>query len=265
MSGIRRYPLMLAAAAVCVLLLLGGGQAFFPKAQEVAEDLKAEFKGLESWRVELALNGTSDHRIRCWRKGDLWRQEWFGPRDNSTRVLRAALGKGQRIDAVHPSSANIPYPPLRLAWLAAPEKEWERLAINDEVKSYQFLGDRPCIVLGAKQGDMRSSQIWIDLERHVPLRLVAPSGITWRWSKYYSLGNHLLPTRQRIAFPQGKRFHFDLKWHKVGTEISESRFSPENFSRELADSGNPEVEEPRIRFLLDNLPPGKESPIEWGF
>jgi hypothetical protein len=262
-SGIRPYPLVLVACLAGMLFLLSSAHAFFPKTQEVADKIATRYEGLKSWRVELGLNGTSDSRIRCWRKDDLWRQEWVDASGNSSRLVRAAVGSGQRIDAVHPVSTDTPYPPLRLAWITAPEKEWEKLAIEDEVKSYQFQGDRPCIVLGAKQGDDRSSQIWIDLERHVPLRLIAPSGIQWRWSKYYSLGNHLLPTQLRIVFPQGKRFLLDIQWRQVGTEMARSRFSPEELKEEFGQAVDLKVEEPRLRFLLNNLPPGSASSIGW--
>jgi len=254
-SGIRRYPLVLAACLAGVVFLLSNAHAHFPETQEVADEIATRYEGLKSWRVELGLNSTSDSRIRYWRKGDLWRQEWVDASGNASRLVRAAVGSGQRIDAVHPASADAPYPPLRLAWLTAPEKEWDRLAIEDGVKSYQFLGDRPCIVLGAKQGDERSSQVWIDLERHVPLRLIAPSGIQWRWSEYYSLGNHLLPTQLRIVFPQEKRFTFDLEWRQVATETARSRFSPGELKEEFGQAVDLEVEEPRLRFLLGNLPP----------
>lgn len=262
MSGIRRFTLVLAACLAGMLFLLSSAQAHFPETQEVADEIAKRYEGLKSWRVELGLNGTSDSRIRYWRKGDLWRQEWVDASENASRLVRAAVGSGQRIDAVHPASANAPYPLLRLAWLTAPEKEWERLAIEDGVKSYQFLGDRPCIVLGAEHGDKRSSQIWIDLERNVPLRLIAPSGIQWRWSEYYSLGNHLLPTQLGIVFPQGKRFLFDLEWRQVATDIDRSRFNPEELKGEFGQAVDLEVEEPRLRFLLDNLPPGSASSID---
>lgn len=262
MSGISR-SLVLVACFAGVLLLLSSAHAFFPETQEVANKTAKRYEGLQTWRVELELNGTSDSRIRCWRKDDLWRQEWVEASRNSSRLVRAAVGSGQRIDAVHPPSADAPYPPLRMAWITAPEKEWKRLAIDDEVKSYQFLGDRPCIVIGAKHGDERSSQIWIDLERHVPLRLIAPSGIQWRWSRYYSLGNHLLPTQLAILFPQGKRFVFDLEWRQVATDMPRSRFSPEELKEEFGGAVDLEVEEPLLRFLLDNLPPGSASSSDW--
>ncbi len=251
MSGIRRFSLLLAACLAGVSFLLSSAHAFFPETKEVADKIATRYEGLKSWRVELGLNGTSDSRIRCWRKDNLWRQKWVDASGNSSRLVRAAVGSGQRIDAVHPPSMDAPYPPLRLDWLTAPEKEWERLAIEDGVKSYQFLGDRPCIVLGAEHGDERSSQIWIDLERYVPLRLIAPSGIQWRWSEYYSLGNHLLPTQLGLVFPQGKRFVFDLEWRQVATEMDRSRFSPGELKEEFGQAVDLEVGEPRLRFLLE--------------
>jgi len=261
-SGISR-SLVLVACVAGVLFLVSSAHAFFPETQEVADRIATQYKGLKSWRVELGLNGTLDSRIRCWRKDDLWRQEWVDASGNASRLVRAAVGSGQRIDAVYPGSSDAPYPPLGMAWITSPEKEWQRLAIEDGVKSYQFLGDRPCIVLGAEHGDERSSQVWIDLERHVPLRLIAPSGIQWRWSKYYSLGNHLLPTQLAILFPQGKRFVFDLEWRQVATDMSRSLFSPEELKEEFGGAVDLEVEEPLLRFLLDNLPPGSASRSDW--
>lgn len=263
MSGIIRIPLLPATLAIGLLLLLAGAAyALFPETQDVVDDLKASYKKLDSWQVELGLNGTSEHGIRCWREGDLWRQEWFAATENGTRVVRAAVGSGQRIEGIYPASLNAPYPPLHLSWLKDPKEAWQRMSILDGVKSYQFLEDRPCLVLGAEYGDLRSSQVWIDLERQVPLRLVAPSGITWRWSKYYSLGNHLLPTRLRIEFPQGKSFSFDLQWQKVATGIDRSRFTVNALREEFGQTEYPEVEDPRLRFLLDNLPQGSGSSLD---
>ena len=261
MSGISRYLLGLAAVVGVLLLLMGAAQAFFPEATEVADKLKANYEKLHSWQVNLSLNGTSDRVIRSWHKGELWRQEWLVTGSNATQTIRAAVGSGRRIGAIAPASANIPYPPLNLSWLDNPREEWKKLAIAETVKSYQFLENRPCIVLGAEHGDLRSTQVWIDLERHVPLRLIAPSGIIWRWSKYYSLGNHLLPTRLRITFPQGKRFAFDLEWRQVATEIDRSRFDPANITRKFDQVEDLEVDEPELRFLLNSLPPGDGSSL----
>ncbi len=263
MPGIIGKPLLPVALAVGLLLLLAGAAyALFPDTGEVADELKAKYEELESWQVELGLNGTSEHTIQCWRDGDHWRQEWIAATENGTRVVRAAVGSGQRIEGVYPASPSAPHPPLRLFWLKDPKQAWQRMAIQDQVMSYQFLEDRPCLVLGAEYGDPRSSQVWIDLERRVPLRLVAPSGITWRWSEYYSLGNHLLPTRLRIAFPQGKSFSFDVQWHQVGTEIDSSLFSANALEEELGWTESPEVDDPRMRFLWGNLPRGYSTSVD---
>jgi hypothetical protein len=236
--------------------MAGAAHAHFPETKEVAKRLKGNYSELDSWQVNLELNGTSQHGIRCWRKGDLWRQEWVAPTENGTRVARAVVGRGQRIEAVSPASPSAPYPPLRLSWLKAPKEAWQRMSIRDGVKSYQFLEDRPCIVVGAKYGDLRSSQVWIDLERRVPLRLVAPSGITWRWSEYYSLGNHLLPTRLRIEFPQGRSFSFDLQWQQVATDVGRSQFTGSALREGVLRGDMPEMENQRMRFLWENLPRG---------
>ncbi len=259
MSGISRHSFRLVAAAIGVLLLASAAHALFPKTREVADKLRKNYETLESWRADLEVNGTSGQTIRSWRKGDLWRQEWRTFEDNATRVVRIAVGSGNRIDAVRPASATVPYPPLRLAWLNTPKQEWDRLGINGTVKSYQFLEDRPCLVLGAEYKDLESSQVWIDLERDVPLKLIAPSGISWRWSEYYSLGNHLLPTRLRVAFPEGESVAFDVRWEQVATEIDRSRFNPNALDREPDQPLDSEVSEPRMRLLLRRLPPAGEN------
>lgn len=264
MPGIKNLFLLLGTAIAGLLLLHpGAAKAFFPKTQEVADKLNANYEKLGSWRVHLQLNGTWDQEIRCWRKKNLWRQEWVDSAAGASRVLRAGVGSGRRISAVFPVSADIPFPPLNLDWVSAPRKEWRSLEIEDQVKSYQFLGDRPCIVLGAKYGQSERSQVWIDLERYVPLRLITPSGIIWRWAEYYSLGNHLLPTRLIIEFPQGKRFAFDLNWRQVGTEISRSRFSPASIREDFGPTDESGLKDPHFRFLLDNLPPNRAGSASW--
>ena len=231
---------------------LAGG--FFPEKEEVADRIAKNYQELDSWKVSLELNGTSKHRIISWRKKDLWRQEWIGPQGNSTRVLRAAVGKGKQVLATHPESSSIPLPPLNLGWIAAPLEKWDSLGIDAETKSYQFLGDRPCLVLGAEYADLEASQVWIDIERHVPLRLITEEGIGWRWMDYYNLGNHPLPSRMRLSFQNGRSQTFDLEWSQVATELSGSRFEESSLRREMDQKEAPREIGPRLGHLLFSLP-----------
>ena|GEM_PF-1635896 len=264
MPGIKSLFLLVGTAFAGLLLMhLGAAKAFFPKTQEVAEKLNANYEKLGSWRVHLQLNGTRDQEIRCWRKKGLWRQEWIDSATASNRVLCAGVGSGRRISAVFPVTADIPFPPLHLDWVRAPSKEWQRLQIEDQIKSYQFLDDRPCIVLGAKYGQLERSQVWIDLERYVPLRLITPSGIIWRWTEYYSLGNHPLPTRLRIEFPQGEIFAFNLSWRQVGTDMSRSHFSPASIREDFGPTDESGLKDSHFRFLLNNLPPNRAGSASW--
>lgn len=249
-------PIFIAFQAILILLLLPlSAGASFPEMEEIAEKVRDNYEDLSSWQVDLELENGSPSRIHCWRKDDLWRQEWTLDQDGSYQMLRAAVGSGQSMESVCPPAVlGLPLPPLHLDWIDDPLPRWQKMDLEAERMSYQFLGERPCVVVGAKHEELGKPQVWIDIEHHVPLKLVNQQGVRWQWKDYYNLGNYPLPSVMRIEFPEKEEFQFHLDWRRVGTQIDPSFFEPRALREVCPEEATLEWEETRLPFLINNLP-----------
>jgi hypothetical protein len=230
------------------------GHGFFPETQELASRVKEQFSRMRSWQAVLSLAEETGFRIHCWRREASWRQEWISRTNGTASVVRAALGHGQRLIASYPSAFTFPLSPLRLAGRDDPLALWRSLGVETEIKSYQFFSHRPCIVLGATFGNLDRPQVWIDLEEHVPLRLVSASGLQWIWKDYYRAGNVALPHSLTVVLPGGERLTMEIVWKGVNTDIPDPLFDVSAFRDKFGRAPFTQLPSQRMQLLWERLP-----------
>jgi len=245
------------ACAVLLLLLLsspGMGHGFFPETDELAQEVEEQLSRMRTWQAVLSVAEETGLRIHCWRREASWRQEWVRHTNGTGSVMRAALGHGERLLASYPPAFTFPLPPLRLAGNGDPLALWRSLGVESGTKSYQFFSHRPCIVLGARFGNLDRPQVWIDLEEHVPLRLVSASGLQWIWKDYYRAGNVALPHSLAIVLPGGERLSMEIVWKGVNTDIPQALFNVPAFEDKFGRAPSTQLPSRRLRLLWERLP-----------
>jgi hypothetical protein len=211
---------------VTLLLLPAPGQGFMPAIESVQSALHKQFASLDSYRVDIVPLEDPTLLIRHWQEGGLWRQEWVShPDTEQSTLLLAAVGQGRTLNGSFPMYRSIPLPFLSF-WHPLSRTWWETYRINTSVMSYQFLDDRPALVIGAEYGQTRIPQLWVDNQRHTPLRLLTPE-FDLQWASYHRVGNHWLPKKMIITFPDTDPFSLDIAWRGVNIGLTPDRFSRE--------------------------------------
>ena len=243
-----------AALLLALLLLPSAGQGFFPETQEVAKQVGKQFSRMQSWQAVLTLARESGLRIHCWRREASWRQEWVSRTNATARVVRAALGEGKRLLASYPPAYEFPLPPLQFGGMSQPLEIWRSWGVETEIKSYQFFAHRPCIVLGARFGNLDRPQVWIDLEEGVPLRMINVRGLQWIWKDYYRAGNVSLPHVMAIVLPGGERFSLEIIWKGVNTEIPKHLFQVPAFEDKFSRAPSTPLPTQKVQLLWEQLP-----------
>lgn len=230
------------------------GQAFFPEASEVVNQIQKEFRGLQSLQAEITFPEDLSMSVFVWHKGESWRQEWVQERSDRQAVVGAGVGFGSTLLASYPDVQNFPQPVLNF-WYRQPLDSWlQDMGIDTSVMSYQFQGNRPCLVLGARYGESNRAQIWIDKELHVPRKVVTWKGVRWTWSEYYRVGNFRLPHEARVHLPFGTSVEMALNWRAVNKNIPEQLFSSEAFADTFSGAGVPEVDSEVYDIFFTQVP-----------
>jgi hypothetical protein len=239
--------------ALCLLLLLlpGMALAFTPTFESVRTSMAEQMEGLKDYQVDLVPAFDRTLLIRHWQSGQLWRQEWTQD-DGAKRLLVAALGQGGTLSASFPGYRAMPLP-LLWQWRQASRSMIETWRINTGVMSYQFLEDRPCLVLGAEYGQTSLPQLWVDNELTVPLRLIVP-GIDLRWLSYHKVGNLWLPARLVVLFPDTDAFAFEVNWRSVNAAMAPELFSKDRFLSAYGGQRAISQLPPSIQPLFDRFP-----------
>ncbi|WP_138774318.1 hypothetical protein [Desulfohalovibrio reitneri] len=211
--------------------------AFLPDQQEFMEEVRTSYSGLRNYalRAEFSRNETA----RLWRSDERWRQEWV----MGDRLMAAAVGAGDRLYASWPAASSFPLP-LTAPWrMADPMETLTRFGVDADTRSFAFLRDRPCLVLG-RSGEGRA---WIDTERKVVMRLVrqAPSGerLTLDYKDFKRSQVNWFPQAGKAthAVPGGEDevIEFSLQWRGANMGLRPELFSPDALRSRLAGVATP--------------------------
>ena len=234
MSWLRTfcYVLLFMACAVPT-------SAFFPESEEIARQISKQSAALSSFQAILTFPDDPELSCNLWVKGSAWRQEMIETRDGKARVLQAALGTDKNLEAVFPEQTNMPLPWL-MVWKFSLAR-WFALGMNPDVTSFQFLVDRPCVVVGARDGDMDSAQCWVDNERHIPVRGIwrTDAGMWYDliWDECSQVGNFWLPHRIWFTVNHHAPLQMRIRWNGVNIPLQDSLFSTVAFMRQFAGKG----------------------------
>ena len=240
---------------LCLVLFLvpAAASGFMPSFETVRSGLHGQLESLKNYQVDLVPAGDRSLLIRHWQEGPLWRQEWvMNPETERATLLLAAVGQGRMLSASFPEYRSIPVPfvslwhPLSRAW-------WDEHRIDTRVMSYQFLEERPSLVIGAVYGQTRAPQLWVDNERFTLLRLLTPEH-DLRWSDYQRIGNHWLPKAMVVAFPDMDPMLLEISWRGVNTAMTQDRFSKESFAATYAGQRSLQYVPSTVRPLFDRFP-----------
>lgn len=256
MSLAKRLTTLL--VTLSLIALCTSAQAFYPETEVLAEKLQEQVGSVETLQIEITLAEAPRLTISVWKNGPDWRQEWIlRKRSGDLRVAAAALGRGRDLIDVYPDRDRFPLPFVAF-WHQKPAIEWfDRLGLDTEVKSYQFVSGQPCIVLGAEYKQWHSPQLWIHNEHWYPVRLFTQRGMIWHWKEYRSVGNHLVPHSLEVTFPDGRMVRMTLQWRGINRQIPERLFDGSAFERKFGQAGwsHPDID--LFDFLMANLPPAR--------
>jgi hypothetical protein len=204
------------------------GSGFTPPFESVRGTVLAQLESLKRYQVDIVPTETPDLLIRHWQDGTFWRQEWILTQSQErTSLLLAAVGQGDILNASFPAYRSIPLPLLSI-WSPATRPWWNAYRIDTGVMNYGFLEDRPSLIIGADYGQTKVPQLWLDNERFTPLRLLLPEN-DLKWANYQKVGNHWLPGRMIVTFPDTNPYAFTITWRGVNAVLSQELFSREIF------------------------------------
>lgn len=225
----------------CVMLFVAcavSASAFFPESEEIARQIRKQSTSLSSFQAILTFPDDPELSCNLWVKGKAWRQELIETHDGKAQLVQAALGTDKDLAAVFPEQTTMPLPWL-MVWKFSLGR-WEALGTNPDVLSFQFLVDRPCVVVGARDGDMDSAQCWVDNERHIPVRGLWPSAsgpCDLIWDECSQVGNFWLPHRMWFALNHHAPLQVRIRWNGVNIPLQDSLFSKAAFMRQFAGKG----------------------------
>ena len=239
------------------VLMAGSSSAFFPSASEIASRVQNQYEGLKSYQVSMEANATlGQATIHFWWDRQRWRREWVQQKDPQPVLQRVALGEGGRVDALLPQARTVPAPLLVLWQDAELLSRWRQIGVFTEAKRYAFWGQRPCVVLGnvsATHG--KRTEIWVDAERWVVLRLVWGQGGSVSFAKYHNVGNFLLPHHIEVTDSQGTNCRIALRWQGVNTQLPSRLFEAAALRTQYGEAAFPEgVSAPVFNWLQNVLP-----------
>ncbi len=247
----RKYSFF---SLLLLLLLL-----FSPRSQAIESAAMADFSNklsaLRSLLVVFNFSGPGQLQLVFWQQDGQWRQEWLSRADEKTRLEMAAIGKKSNLKASYPVDAAVSAPLLHLWHPPRLQFWWRDLDIDPQVASYDFLGDLPCLVLGASRAGQDSAQIWLDIESKLLRRIKLSSGLTLDWLGYRSIGNFMLPHQVRIQAPN-LLIEAGIDWKSVNSPLSRSLFQADTISTgsvrpEDSSPANPVLEE--LLILLPEI------------
>ncbi|GAU07714.1 hypothetical protein [Desulfoplanes formicivorans] len=208
--------------------------AFFPEPGELAASLEKETHPLSSFQAILSFPKYPDVSCNLWVKGNLWRQEFVETVQGRPRLVGAALGTRDSVTRVFPPNGRIPLPGL-VVWQFS-FRRWLDMGIDPAIMSYQFLIDRPCLVVGAEDGQMHASQLWMDKERHVPVRAMwHKEGVRYDliWDAWSRLGNFWLPHTMWRAVDGQHPLEMHIRWNGVNINLNDGLFSASAMDRQF--------------------------------
>ncbi|MGM0425194.1 MAG: hypothetical protein ACQEQX_09795 [Thermodesulfobacteriota bacterium] len=175
---------------------------------------------LHSYLAVVSFSPAAELELAYWQQGQNWRQEWSLVKENPI-LLGAAVGQKDGLLAAYPGREAVSLPLFQL-WLRPDgDSGWQKLGLDLEQKGYAFQGDLPCQVVGGSEED--SAQLWLDVQKNLPRRLILPSGLQLDWLQYKNVGNFPLPHQVRI---QSKSFHLEgeIVWRAVNTPLPQHLF-----------------------------------------
>jgi len=208
--------------------------AFFPKSGEVAEHVRREMKPLSSFQAILSFPDYPEITCNLWVQGETWRQEFVDASKESPRLARVALGTQTALARVFPDQGHAALP-----WLVIwqfPVSAWIDKGMDPAVMSYQFLVDRPCLVMGAQDGQLQATQLWIDNERYVPLRVLShkgDGGCDLIWGEWERIGNFWLPHKIWYTIGGQPPLEIHVRWNGVNIPLNKDLFSPRVMDRQF--------------------------------
>lgn len=245
----RKYSLF----SLLLLLLL----AFSPRSQAFESAARADFSdklsALRSLLVVFSFNGPGQLQLALWQQDGQWRQEWLSRADEKTRLEMAAIGKNSNLKASYPVKDAVSAPLLHLWHPPKLQFWWRDLDIDPQITSYGFLGDLPCLVLGASRAGQDSAQLWLDIEANLLRRIKLNSGLTLDWQGYRNIGNFLLPHQVRIQAP-GLLIEAGIDWKSVNSPLPGHLFQAETISTGSFGSEDSSPANPVLQELLILLP-----------
>ncbi|MFO7717264.1 MAG: LolA family protein [Thermodesulfobacteriota bacterium] len=242
---------------LCFVLMAGSSSAFFPPASEIASRVQDQYEDLKSYQVRMEANATQgEGSINFWWDRKRWRREWVQQKDSQAVLQRVALGEGFRLDAALPQVRTVPAPLLVLWQDVELLSRWRQIGVFTEAKRYAFWEQRPCVVLGnvsTEQGQL--TEVWVDTERWVVLRLVWGQGGSVSFSKYHNVGNFLLPHHLEVIDSQGEKVQISLNWQGVNTKLPSRLFDASELRTQYGAAAFPdELSVPVFNWLRDVLP-----------
>ncbi|WP_462323908.1 hypothetical protein [Desulfoplanes sp.] len=208
--------------------------AFFPPPGEVAELTGKEMTPLSSFQAILSFPDYPGITCNLWIKGQKWRQEFVETTDGKPRLVRAVLGTRTSFVRVFPRQERVSLPGL-VVWQFS-LKEWIERGVDPTVMSYQFLVDRPCLVLGAEDGELHATQYWMDNERHLPVRAIWDEGsgtCDFIWDEWSKIGNFWLPHRIWRSAGGRNPLRIRIRWNGVNIALQDGLFSPQAMDRQF--------------------------------
>lgn len=228
--------------------------AFFPKPGEVAEDVRREMQPLSSFQAIVSFPDYPEITCNLWVQGETWRQEFVDASKESPRLARVALGTQTSLARAFPRQGRAVLP-----WLVIwqfPVSTWIDKGMDPTVMSYQFLLDRPCLVMGAEDGQLLATQLWIDNERHVPLRVMwqkENGSCDLIWDEWSRIGNFWLPHRIWYTGDGQRSLEMHVRWNGVNIPLNKDLFSPRVMDRQFQGKAMYSSDSP-LFTLLDACP-----------
>ena len=204
--------------------------AFFPEPNDVAVKVGKQARSLSSFQAVLSFPDYPEFSCNLWVKGHQWRQELIETHGGIPRVVQAILGTDTRLSAVFPAETRAPLPWL-LVW-KFPMDRWITPETNPQSMSYQFLSDRPCLVVG----ESTATQYWIDNEREIPVRVIwqADAGsCDLIWDECSRVGTFWLPHQMRFTGNHDSVLHVRIRWNGINIPLQNTLFSADAFNRQF--------------------------------
>lgn len=206
--------------------------AFFPEPGEVAVSVSKEMNPLSSFQAILSFPEYPEVTCNLWVKGDAWRQEFVETIQGKPMLVRVAIGSRTSLARVFPHQDRVALPGL-VVW-QLPFKNWLDMGMNPSIMSYQFLIDRPCLVVGAEDGQILATQFWMDNERHIPVRVIRQQGdrgCDLIWDAWSRIGNFWLPHTLWRSVNGQDPLEVRIRWNGVNVALKDDLFSSSAMDR----------------------------------